>query len=1009
MIPHRVNPSWVLSSADEVRGLLEHLMELPRDRVLSFDTEWVDFTQERSQVNNGRAACLTLAWFEDEACTTIQPVFVYTLDEFADNLEILRPLFQDPERVWCAHYAQVDWHMLMNHGVNIAGDIRCTLVMDFFFDENRENAHDLKSCMVDHFGEDRLPFAHVFGAVRLRKDGVPYASGQRDVPSLRDVVNEEGGFAKLVTYAVQDAIDGLALHFKYQAFLKSQPWKGELSMWDYFLSVEVPITKEICKAEREGMPLDLPYLRLMRSRAERDLSDLLGKVTAIVGCPVNPSSDKQMRHLIYGSGGLDITKGTGKNLRVLYTIPGLGFPVYKTTDTGLPSLNKDAISDLIWRYENDWSDEERASYDESSIELLRTLAGYSAIETQLSTFLFGLEEKALESRVHTRLIHAGPTSGRFACVDGDTPMVTLRGVVTIRNVVVGDRLMTHKGRWRRVLATYTKGPQRMINLHLSNGEILTCTTDHRLLTQEGTWKTVQEVLNERERLLDADTKQHRESCRDVQVARTADYRGYCSGAGYDLSHGLYRTEGEHSSCGAEGFGSSPLFEVQAGREEPHAREEGHCPPTLGGGVRRRTGLPDLPAQRQAGVCSPCRDGERPRSCSCPLFAARPPHRRRPEEQRPGQPGPGYTDWSQGDPQSGDAGFCGACAAAADSTHCGLRPQPALAGPHGPVHLEAYTEAGIREVYDLTVEEDESYLACGVYSHNSRSPNIQNISAGDKDIYNLRDCFASPEGLVFLVIDFNQLEYRLLAHITRDPALLKAFNDNLDLHGITHYGSFPFVKTAVDAHFGRPLDLDHMSLDEIKTILKWIKSEFEDTRKYAKILNFETIYGVGPTKLAEQLRITKDEAWDRLKGWHRMYPGVRRWQEAELRLARERGFIRTLAGRYRRPVMWRLNHQENRIRGAEERSILNAKVQGSARDVAVRAMLALARDAAFQACEPRFINQVHDELVYLVPTNKARRALAIAQEKLNNGLFPTPLRVPLPVSAGVGPSWGSAKC
>lgn len=688
---------------ESTQNLLGHLEGLPRGSVVAFDTEWVDYDKDRSNVNNGLVACATFAWFTEDG--HIQPAYVHNLDESEGLIDELRDLLSDPERVWTAHYVQVDWHAFMNHGIDIRGPMHCTLVMDFFCDERRENRHGLKECVEDFFGIVRKDFRHTFGSPKLKKDGTPYASGELIVPSLRDVAMTPEGRAKLVEYATQDAIDGLALHHMYRRLLEGQPWRGDDSMYVYFQKVEVPTSRLICEAEREGMPLDLPYLRLMREQAEKDIAEVTRAISDTLGCPINPSSDKQMRHVVYGVGGLDITKGTGKNLRTLYTIPGFGFPVYKLTDTGQPALNKDAVSDLLWRYDHEWTEDERDLHTEDQIAALKEYVRYSAIETQLSTFLVGLEEKALDGRVHTRLIHAGPTSGRFA---------------------------------------------------------------------------------------------------------------------------------------------------------------------------------------------------------------------------------------------------------------------------------------------------------------SRGPNLQNISAGDKDIYNLRDAFHAPEGFSFLVIDFNQLEYRLLAHVTQDPVLVNAFCNGMDLHGITHYGSFPDVKEATIRHFGKELSVEDLPLDEVLKMLKWIKETFADTRKYAKIINFETIYGVGPRKLAEQLRISVDQARDRLDGWHRMYPGVRRWQKRELEKARKLGFIRTLAGRYRRPVMWKLMHDDQGVRGGEERSILNAKIQGSARDIAVRAMLVLSNDRAFQSCEPRFVNQVHDELIYLVPTNKARKALDYSTDCLNNRLLPKPLLVPMPVSAGVGPSWGSAK-
>ncbi len=291
-------------------------------------------------------------------------------------------------------------------------------------------------------------------------------------------------------------------------------------------------------------------------------------------------------------------------------------------------------------------------------------------------------------------------------------------------------------------------------------------------------------------------------------------------------------------------------------------------------------------------------------------------------------------------------------------------------------------------------------------------NLQNITTGEKDLYHLRDCFCAPRGYVLIVADFSQLEYRLLAHFTQEPKLIRLFHEGWDLHSLTTYNIYPEVKAETDERFGE------FTL-EAGT---WIAEEFSDKRKFAKVVNFETIYGVGHRKLAEQLGLSDEEAKRMLDGWFAGFPYVKAWMNRELAAARERGWGRTLAGRYRHPYMpafthncqpgCRMRSKEHPDRrcgqkGAEERTFLNALIQGSAADMCKRAMIRISDSEDLRELGLRLTNQVHDELVMECPILTHRRAIDIIRPLMEQP-FPRPLRVPMPVSIGAGPTWSAAK-
>jgi DNA polymerase-1 len=262
---------------------------------------------------------------------------------------------------------------------------------------------------------------------------------------------------------------------------------------------------------------------------------------------------------------------------------------------------------------------------------------------------------------------------------------------------------------------------------------------------------------------------------------------------------------------------------------------------------------------------------------------------------------------------------------------------------------------------------------------------------------MRDCFAAPPGYLLLVADFSQLEYRLLAHFTQEPKLIRLFEEGWDLHSLTAYNVFPEIRAAVNMKFGEfTLEASH-----------WIKEEYDDLRKKAKTLNFEIIYGVGHVKLSEQLEIPEHEGKRMIDGWFEGYPHVKRWQKNELAKAAQFGFGKTLAGRYRRVKMERFLSSDRSRRGEEERSFLNALIQGSAADMTKKSMILISRSEELRELGLRMTMQVHDEIVMEIPARNAKAAVPLVR-KIMEQPFSQPLRVPMPVSIGVGPTWASAK-
>lgn len=278
-----------------------------------------------------------------------------------------------------------------------------------------------------------------------------------------------------------------------------------------------------------------------------------------------------------------------------------------------------------------------------------------------------------------------------------------------------------------------------------------------------------------------------------------------------------------------------------------------------------------------------------------------------------------------------------------------------------------------------------------------NPNLQNVTTGDKDVYHVRMAFEASRGRILVVADYSQIEYRLLAHFSQDPVLLRMFAEGWDMHSLTTYNLFPAIKHVVDTEHGG------LSTES----LNWIAENRKDERKKGKTLNFEIIYGVGYKKLAEQLVIPHREAKRLIDMWFRGYRNVKPWQESVIREARSRGFVQLIDGRRRTPDMRRLNSKEYGERGEEERTIVNAKVQGSASSMMKRAMIKIDQNPEINHARYDLLMQVHDELIFDVDLEYADEFIGKIRPCMELP-FSRPLRVATPTSIQKAPVWGLAK-
>ncbi len=257
---------------------------------------------------------------------------------------------------------------------------------------------------------------------------------------------------------------------------------------------------------------------------------------------------------------------------------------------------------------------------------------------------------------------------------------------------------------------------------------------------------------------------------------------------------------------------------------------------------------------------------------------------------------------------------------------------------------------------------------------SNDPNLQNIPVRTPEGRRIREAFIAPPGHVIMSCDYSQIELRIMAHLSDDAALLKAFHDGLDVHRAT-----------ASEVFGVPVDQ--------------VSSE---QRRYAKVINFGLIYGMSRFGLARNLGIDNTAAGNYIERYFERYPGVKRYMDDTRQLAKAQGYVETVFGR--RLVLPEINSPNGPRRQGAERAAINAPMQGTAADLIKKAMVAVQQALEQQRKASAMVMQVHDELVLEVPQAELDWARAEVP-RLMAGV--AKLKVPLLAEVGVGANWEQA--
>ena len=288
----------------------------------------------------------------------------------------------------------------------------------------------------------------------------------------------------------------------------------------------------------------------------------------------------------------------------------------------------------------------------------------------------------------------------------------------------------------------------------------------------------------------------------------------------------------------------------------------------------------------------------------------------------------------------------------------------------------YTDKLPQQVDDITGRIHTSYhqavTATGRLS--SSNPNLQNIPIRSEEGRKIRQAFIAPQNYKIVAADYSQIELRIMAHLSADAGLLKAFVGGEDIH-----------KATAAEVFG-------VELDQVTT----------DLRRSAKAINFGLIYGMSSFGLAQQLGLSRSQAQSYIDLYFTRYPGVKNYMNNIKDQAREQGYVETLFGR--RLYLPEIKSRNAVRRQYAERTAINAPMQGTAADIIKRAMINVDHWLITDVPDGKMIMQVHDELVFEVAENKVNQYTAIIRDIMCSAAN---LSVPLIVDIGTGNNWDEA--
>ncbi len=283
----------------------------------------------------------------------------------------------------------------------------------------------------------------------------------------------------------------------------------------------------------------------------------------------------------------------------------------------------------------------------------------------------------------------------------------------------------------------------------------------------------------------------------------------------------------------------------------------------------------------------------------------------------------------------------------------------------------YSEALVKQINSKTSRIHTQYMPTGAITGrlSSKEPNLQNIPIRTKEGRQIREAFCTESDYKLISADYSQIELRLLAHIAEEETLKQAFIDGEDVHAITAHNVFNIPMENMDPMM----------------------------RRAAKAINFGVVYGTSAFGLAQNLGISNTEAKEYIDSWFKKYSAIKEYMNNTIQSARENGFVQTFMGR---KIHINDINAKGAARGFAERLAINAPIQGGAADIVKIAMINLYERLQDSDCH--MLLQVHDELMFEAPKDKAQSYMELITQEMENAVK---ISIPLTVEASIGDNWG----
>ena len=647
------------------------------------------------------------------------------------------------------------------------------------------------------------------------------------------------------------------------------------------------------------------------------------------------------------------TKLMDKELVIKPALAYVPDPDKVSKKTGHVSVDEAVLSDMLLH-----------TVDPKIIRIVTTLLKYRELSKQLSTYVQGLSKHLIGDYIHGKLNHTATVTGRLSstCLPDTTVVHCKQGIDQLKYVQAGDEVLTHMGRFRKVLAKQFTGIKKTYKISLVNGACVTCTSDHRILTTQG-WLTLEDIYVGMQETLER-------SCAGIKGdAASREHRVLLDGRhsgenGYYVPHNSFYSLEEPFYRAVLGKEVNDLLKEQNRHGEPDVWEVSRSAPQLQG---RCSGegwvhLSDTSKLVQGTSKSETRIS----ATACDVRSTG-------NRSSPGGMG--------GAP-------CGSGCNKQQHRQLGVANQRCSSAPtSGYSAIKRIDYVGTTRVYDLEVEEDHSFLADSVYVHNC--PNLQNISNNP-----IKKIFTSRYDGGFIVeVDFNQLEVVALAHVTRDKQLIKDISSGTDIHGALYNQMFGRMPT-------------------------------KEERKPFKARTFQLIYGAGAKAISKQAGCSFDEAKKFVDVFYGRYPQVGVWHKAFADLVdmkakylvgedglkeKMRTYIhQTETGRkFAFKEYFSDSEWSSRMYNFSPTELKNYPIQGLATGDIVPLMLG----RIFRMFEDRkgvkMVNTIHDSVMFDVDKDEVVEFILDIQEvfKDTDKYFLETFKVPLALKLNAGVSYG----